>query len=102
MSDDGVGDGSSPEGVAEMDSEGPSRDGSVKTAAVSHGPIRTNTSLLTAACRNLEGLEFKRITKHEHDTFVTEKKGGRKEVYENELKPCHGANLRSAKKKEWA
>ena len=81
----------------------------VSPSEMSHGPVRT-TRLTTAMRRDLDMLDSGRPSTHAqrntgsghaHETLPSEKRRGRKEVFEHALRTCHQGFLKQAKVKEW-
>ena len=82
----------------------------VSPSEMSYGPVRT-TRLTTTMRRDLDMLDSGRPSTHvqrntaseyAHETLLSEKRRGRKEVFEHELRTCHQGSLKQAKVKEWS
>ena len=82
----------------------------VSPSEMSYGPVRT-TRLTKAMRRDLDMLDSGRpsthaqrntASEHAHETLLSEKRRGRKEVFEHELRTCHQGSLKQAKVKEWS
>ena len=71
-----------------------------------YGPVRQHRPLTIAMRNSLNLLDSGRPRNYTppnqgHDTFMVQKKRGRKEVFENELFKAQAPGLRKAKNKEW-
>ena len=96
----------SPEGGNEVETSLPSPEAVQMSGEF--GPVRTQNALMTALRRNADMLDFggpirrqESQQEHGHEAHMSEKRRGRREIFEKELSACHDMSLRRAKKKEW-